>query len=50
MSDSDAAARLDAHEGCLYFHSRGYEILRPGSSAASQILSRHERVIVKKPT
>ena len=49
MSDSDAAARLDAHEGCLYFHSRGYDILRPGPSALSQILARHEPVIVKKP-
>jgi SAM-dependent methyltransferase len=49
MSDSDAAARLDAHEGCLYFHSRGYEIRRPGPGAVSQLLARHEPVIVKKP-
>lgn len=49
MSDSDAAARLDSHEACLYFHSRGYEILRPGPSPLKQLLARHEPVIVRKP-
>jgi uncharacterized protein YbaR (Trm112 family)/SAM-dependent methyltransferase len=49
MSDSDAAARLDAHEACLYFHARGYAVLRPGPTAARQLLARHEPVIVRKP-
>lgn len=49
MSDSDAAARLDSHEGCLFFHSRGYRVLRPGPDAKSQLLARHEPVIVQKP-
>jgi SAM-dependent methyltransferase/uncharacterized protein YbaR (Trm112 family) len=49
MSDSDAAARLDSHEGCLFFHSRGYEILSPGATALRQLLARHEPVVVKKP-
>ena len=49
MSDSDAAARLDTHEACLFFHSRGYEVLRPGPSAVRQILARHHPVVVRKP-
>jgi SAM-dependent methyltransferase len=49
MSDSDAAARLDSHEACLYFHARGYRVLRPGESPLRQILARHEPVIVRKP-
>lgn len=50
MADSDAVSRLDAHEGCLYFHSRGYEILRPGRGMMSQLLARHEPLIVRKPS
>lgn len=49
MSDSDAAARLDVHEGCLFFHSRGYEVLVPGVSPLRQILARHGAVVVRKP-
>jgi SAM-dependent methyltransferase len=49
MSDSDAASRLDAHEACLFFHSRGYEVLAPGASAARQLLARHHPVVVRKP-
>jgi SAM-dependent methyltransferase/uncharacterized protein YbaR (Trm112 family) len=49
MSDSDAAVRLDAHEGCLFFHSRGYEVLSPGRGALGQILARHAPVVVRKP-
>jgi SAM-dependent methyltransferase len=48
-SDSDAAARIDAHEGCLFFHSRGYEVLSPGASALRQLLLRHGAVVVRKP-
>jgi SAM-dependent methyltransferase/uncharacterized protein YbaR (Trm112 family) len=48
-SDSDAAARLDAHEGCLFFHSRGYEVLSPGATALRQILARHAPVVARKP-
>ena len=48
-SDSDAAARLDAHEGCLFFHSRGYEVLSPGGSTLRQLLVRHGAVVVRKP-
>ena len=29
-SDSDAASRLDSHEGCLDFQLRRYEVLSPG--------------------
>jgi SAM-dependent methyltransferase/uncharacterized protein YbaR (Trm112 family) len=49
MSDSDAAARLDAHEGCLFFHSRGYEVLSPGPSTLRQLLARHSALVVRKP-
>ena len=49
MSDTDATARLDSHEACLYFHSRGYEVLAPGSSAVRQLLARFGPVIVRKP-
>ena len=49
MSDSDAVARLDSHEACLFFESRGYEVLRPGSSPWAQLLARHQAVVVEKP-
>lgn len=49
MSDSDAAARLDSHEACLYFHSRGYAVLSPGPRALDQLKARHEPVVVQKP-
>lgn len=49
ISDSDAASRLDSHEGCLFFQSRGYDVLRPGSSAIRQLFARHGAVIVRKP-
>jgi SAM-dependent methyltransferase len=49
MSDSDAASRLDSHEACLFFHSRGYEVLSPGRGAVRQLLARHEPVVVRKP-
>lgn len=54
LSDSDAAARLDSHEGCLYFHSRGYRVLHPGgggggAAALRQLLLRHAGVVVRKP-
>jgi SAM-dependent methyltransferase/uncharacterized protein YbaR (Trm112 family) len=48
-SDSDASARLDSHEGCLFFHSRGYDVLNPGPSVRQQILARHIAVVVRKP-
>jgi SAM-dependent methyltransferase/uncharacterized protein YbaR (Trm112 family) len=48
VSDSDAASRLDSHEGCLYFQSRGYDVLSPGPSAARQLMCRHEPVVVRK--
>jgi SAM-dependent methyltransferase len=49
MSDSDAASRLDSHEGCLFFLSRGYTIIHPGPGALRQLLARHEPLIVRKP-
>jgi hypothetical protein len=49
MSDSDACSRLDVHEGCLFFHSRGYEVLSPGASTLRQVLARHAPVVVRKP-
>jgi SAM-dependent methyltransferase len=48
-SDSDAAARLDSHEACLYFHSRGYRVLAPGPGIREQLAARHGAVIVQKP-
>jgi hypothetical protein len=48
MSDSDAASRLDSHEACLFFRSRGYEVLAPGRGTMRQLLARHEPVVVRK--
>lgn len=48
LSDSDAASRLDSHEACLYFHSRGYDVLSPGPGATRQLLARNEPVVVRK--
>lgn len=48
MSDSDAASRLDSHEGALFFHSRGYKVLSPGPSRAHQLLARHQALLVRK--
>jgi SAM-dependent methyltransferase len=48
LSDSDAASRLDSHEGTLFFHSRGYEMLRPGQALSRQLFARHEPVIARK--
>ena len=49
LSDSDAASSLDSHEGCLFFQSRGYDVLNPGSSAKAQLACRHIGVVVRKP-
>ena len=49
MSDSDAASRIDSHEGCLFFASRGYDVLRPGPGAARQLLFRHGALVARKP-
>jgi SAM-dependent methyltransferase len=49
MADSDAVSRLDAHEGCLFFHSRGYQVWRPGSGTLRQLFAGHEPLIVQKP-
>jgi SAM-dependent methyltransferase/uncharacterized protein YbaR (Trm112 family) len=49
MSDSDASSRLDSHEGCLFFLSRGYTILNPGPRAIWQLLARHVPLVVQKP-
>jgi SAM-dependent methyltransferase len=48
VSDSDAASRLDSHEACLFFQSRGFEVLAPGHGALRQLLARHEPVVVRK--
>jgi SAM-dependent methyltransferase len=48
-SDSDAAARIDSHEGCLFFHSRAYDVLSPGRSARRQLLHRYGAVVAQKP-
>jgi hypothetical protein len=49
-ADSDACSRLDSHEACLYFYSRGYELISPGPTARSQLLARHCPVVARKPT
>jgi SAM-dependent methyltransferase len=49
MADSDAVSRLDLHEACLFFHSRGYRILRPGPGTLQQLFARHEALIARKP-
>lgn len=48
-SDSDATAHLDSHEGCLYFHSRGYTVLNPGAGALHQLAAGHIVLVVRKP-
>ena len=49
-SDADACSRLDAHEGALFFYSRGYRFLAPaGAGALRQLLARHEALVVQKP-
>jgi SAM-dependent methyltransferase len=50
MSDSDAASRIDSHEGCLFFASRGYDVLRSGPGAARQLLFRHGALVARKPS
>lgn len=50
MSDSDACSRIDAHEGCLFFQSRGYDVLRPGPGAVEQLMARHAALVVRKPS
>jgi hypothetical protein len=49
MSDSDACASIDSHEGILFFESRGYEILMPLGGAVRRLLWRGEPVVVRKP-
>jgi hypothetical protein len=49
ISDADACSRLDSHEGCLFYQSRGYDILAPGASAARQLLAGHIAVVIRKP-
>jgi uncharacterized protein YbaR (Trm112 family) len=34
-ADSDACSSIDSHEAALFFHSRGYKILSPGSAAGA---------------
>jgi uncharacterized protein YbaR (Trm112 family)/SAM-dependent methyltransferase len=48
LSDSDAASRLDSHEACLFFASRGYEMLTQ-PTLHQQLFARHEPVVVRKP-
>lgn len=48
-SDCDACSRIDSHEACLYFASRGYDVMQPGPGAVRQLLARHNAVIVRKP-
>jgi ubiquinone/menaquinone biosynthesis C-methylase UbiE len=48
MSDSDAVSRLDAHEGALFYHSRGYRVTRPGTSWLKQLLVGHGPLVAFK--
>lgn len=48
MSDSDACSSIDSHEGALFFHSREYEMLRPGGDTTRQLLFRAGPLIVRK--
>lgn len=48
-SDCDACSRLDSHEACLFFHSRGYDVMQPGSGTLRQLSARHQPVVVRKP-
>jgi SAM-dependent methyltransferase len=47
-ADSDACSSLDSHEGCLFFHSRNYDMLNPGARASEQLLARHIGLVVRK--
>lgn len=49
MSDSDACARIDSHEGVIFFERRGYEILRPAGSVMHRLFFRAGPLIVRKP-
>jgi SAM-dependent methyltransferase/uncharacterized protein YbaR (Trm112 family) len=49
ISDSDAASRIDIHEACLFFQSRGYRILTPGSGLVDQVFARHAPLVAIKP-
>jgi SAM-dependent methyltransferase/uncharacterized protein YbaR (Trm112 family) len=49
LSDSDACSRLDSHEACLFYRSRGYEVLAPGDSTSRQLLVGHVAIVVRKP-
>jgi SAM-dependent methyltransferase len=49
LSDSDACTRLDSHEACLFFKSRGYDIIRPGNGALRQLTVGNGAVVVQKP-
>ena len=49
MSDSDAVSRLDSHEAALFFHSRGYDVIRPGLSWVRQLLAGHAPLVAFKP-
>ena len=49
-SDCDACSRLDSHEACLFFQSRGYDVMQPGGGTVRQLLARHQPVVVRKPT
>lgn len=48
MSDSDACASIDSHEGCLFFESRGYQIMRPAHGHVAALTFRAGPLIVRK--
>lgn len=48
MSDSDAACRLDSHEGALFFQSRGYDLVSPGPGTIPQIFARAEPLVARR--
>jgi hypothetical protein len=47
ISDADAAASIDCHEGILYYASRGYTCLSH-PTAAQQLLAGHDLVVLRK--
>ena len=49
MSDSDACSRIDSHEACLFFKSRGYDVLRPGNGTIKQLMVGGGAMIIGKP-
>ena len=48
ISDADATADIDCHEGLLYFESRGYELISH-PTLTSRLLAGNDIIVLRKP-